>query len=142
MPDAVVDSNVVVGARLKRDQWHERGKAIVGAIDAGELPQGRVTGYCLPEILVPIQKRGGDAPALATLEFLTESRGFELEHTAREDFTRGLAIYRREDAIEVVDCITVAYMQRLGLEYIYSFDDDFDRFEDVTRLETADNPFA
>lgn len=42
----------------------------------------------------------------------------------------------------MVDCITVAYMQRLGLEYIYSFDDDFDRFEDVTRLETADNPFA
>ena len=142
MPDAVVDSNVVLGARLQRDQWHERGAAIVGAMDAGDLPRGRVMTYGVVEILTPIEKRAGDEPARATLEFLTESRGFEIEHTTRDDFVRGSAIYRREADIEVVDCITVACMQRLGLEYIYSFDDDFDRFDDITRLSTADDPFA
>ena len=32
-------------------------------------------------------------------------------------------------------------MQREDIEYIYSFDDDFDVFDDVTRLTTAANPF-
>lgn len=35
----------------------------------------------------------------------------------------------------------VAYMQRTDLEYVYSFDDDFDWFEEITRLATADDPF-
>lgn len=142
MPDVLLDSNVVVGARLERDQWHDPGKAIVGAMDAGDLPRGRVTDYNLPEVLNPIEKHGGDAAARDTLEFITESRGVELQPTTRDDLTRGLAIYRREDDIEVVDCIMVAYMQRVGLEYVYSFDDDFDRFEEITRLDAAENPFS
>lgn len=35
-----------------------------------------------------------------------------------------------------------AYMLSEGLEYIYSFDDDFDAIEGITRLDTAVNPFA
>jgi hypothetical protein len=34
------------------------------------------------------------------------------------------------------------YMQREGIEYLYSFDDDFDALGGITRLETPDNPFA
>lgn len=142
MPDALLDSNVVVGARLKRDQWHDPGTAIVGAMDAGELPRGRITNYNLPEILTPIESHAGDQPARDTLEFITESRGVELQPATRDDLTRGLAIYRREAGVEVVDCIMVAHMQRVGLEYVYSFDDDFDRFEEITRLDAAENPFS
>lgn len=132
MPDVVVDSNVVVGARLRRDQWHHPGNELVGAIDAGDLPRGRVTTHGLAEILTPIEKHADDAPAIATLELIVESRGFDLVYPTREDTTRGLAIYRREDDIEVVDCFTVSYMERVGLEFIYSFDDDFDRFDAIT----------
>lgn len=109
---------------------------------ASQLPSGHVNFYALAEVLTPIERRAGGGPALETLEFLTESRGFELVHTAREDVTRGLAIYRREDDIEMVDCFTVAYMRREGLEYIHSFDGDFDSIENVTRLDTPDDPFA
>jgi predicted nucleic acid-binding protein len=142
MTDVVVDSNVVVGARMQRDQWHDAGRAIVSGIDAGDLPRGRLTYFCLPEVLTPIEKRAGDGPARETLAFLIESRGFDLVYVAREDVTKGLAIYRREDGIEVVDCFTVAYMQRLGIEFVYSFDDDFDRFDGITRIVSADDPFA
>ena len=30
-------------------------------------------------------------------------------------------------------------MEREGIEYLYSFDDDFDALDGVTRLDTADN---
>jgi len=33
--------------------------------------------------------------------------------------------------------IIVAYVKRTDIEYTYSFDDDFDRFDDITRLTTA-----
>jgi predicted nucleic acid-binding protein len=32
-------------------------------------------------------------------------------------------------------------MRREGIEYLYSFDDDFDAIEDLSRLETVTNPF-
>ncbi|ERH02362.1 MAG: hypothetical protein J07HN6_00394 [Halonotius sp. J07HN6] len=33
-------------------------------------------------------------------------------------------------------------MHRTDIEYIYSFDDDFDAVSDITRLATATNPFS
>jgi predicted nucleic acid-binding protein len=32
-------------------------------------------------------------------------------------------------------------MERVHIEYLYSFDGDFDLIDSITRLETADNPF-
>jgi predicted nucleic acid-binding protein len=142
MQEAIVDSNVVFGARMKRDQYHEQAKPLVEAMDEGNLPQGIVTNYGLPEILNPIQKKAGDVPAKETLQFLTESGGFRIRHLAQADFTRGRALYKRTEEVEITDTITVAYMQRQGLEYIYSFDDDFDEFDDITRLNSDENPFA
>jgi predicted nucleic acid-binding protein len=142
MQEAIVDSNVVFGARMKRDQYHEQAKPLVESMDEGNLPRGVVTNYGLPEILNPIQKKAGDAPAKETLQFLTESGGFRIRHLAQEDFTRGRALYKRTEDVEITDTITVAYMQRQGLEYIYSFDDDFDEFDDITRLNSDENPFA
>jgi predicted nucleic acid-binding protein len=142
MPDALVDANVVFGARSARDQYHDPAAEIVAAMDRGDLPRGQVTNYTLPEILNPILKRAGYDRAIETLDFLTESGGFRVRHLAQDDFTRGRALFRRETGVEITDTILVAYMRRTGLEYIYSFDDDFDRFENITRLTTADNPFA
>jgi len=34
-----------------------------------------------------------------------------------------------------------SYMDRKDIEYLYSFDDDFDALSGITRLETPDNPF-
>jgi predicted nucleic acid-binding protein len=39
------------------------------------------------------------------------------------------------------DATIAAYMEREGIEYLYSFDDDFDAIESITRLESSDNPF-
>ncbi|MFB6087821.1 MAG: type II toxin-antitoxin system VapC family toxin [Haloarculaceae archaeon] len=141
MAEAVVDSNVVFAARNSRDQYHDRGSRIITAMDAGELPRGRVTNYMLPEILNPISKRGGHGHAVETLEFLTESRGFRIRQTSQEDFERGRVLFQRTEGVEITDAITVAHMRRTDTTHIYSFDDDFDRFDDLTRLTTDDDPF-
>lgn len=110
MPEALVDANVVFAFRSARDQYHGPATDIVEAMDRGDLPQGVVTNYTLPEILNPILKRAGYDRAVETLDFLTESAGFRIRHLAQEDFTRGQALFRRVDAVETTDAVLVAYM--------------------------------
>jgi predicted nucleic acid-binding protein len=141
MPEALVDANVVFAFRSARDQYHEPATEIVEAMDRGDLPRGLVTNYTLPEILNPIAKLAGGDAAVETLDFLLESAGLRLRHLAQEDFSRGQAVFRRHDDLEITDAILVAYMRRTETDVIYSFDDDFDRFEDVTRLTVAVDPF-
>lgn len=139
MREAVVDSNVLFAFRSARDQYHERATAIVDEMDSGDLPRGVVTNYTLPEVLNPILKRAGHEHAVDTLAFLTESRGFRIRQLSDEDLRRGQALFREQTGVEITDAILVAYMRRVGCETIYSFDDDFDRFDDVTRLTTPDD---
>jgi len=141
MAEALVDSNVVLAYRNSRDQYHDRATPIVEGMDAGELPRGVVTNYAIPEILNPIAKLAGHDRAVETFDFLTESRGFRVRQVAQEDFERGRSLFRRKGGLEITDAILVAHMRRTDTEFIYSFDDDFDRLDGVTRLTTADNPF-
>jgi len=141
MPDAVVDSNVLFAFRSRHDQWHDPATAIVRGMDRGALPRGLVTNYTLPEVLNPIAKAATHDRAVETLDFLTESGGFELRHLAAADLRRGRALFRREEGIEITDAIIVAFMRRTDTGFVYSFDDDFDRFDGVTRLDSAVDPF-
>lgn len=142
MAEVLIDANVVYGFRMARDQWHDPATQIIEAIDDGELPRGRVTNATLPEILSPIQKRAGHDHAVATLEFLERSAGFRVRSLTQSDFARGCALFRQSEGVELPDAIAVAHMRRAGVEYLYSFDDDFDRFDGITRLNTAINPFG
>lgn len=141
MGAALVDANVLFAFRSANDQYHEPATAIVRAMDAGELPRGVVTNYTLPEILNPITKRAGHDHAVDTLEFLERSGGFEIRHLANEDLARGRSIFREQSGIEITDAILAAHMLRTETEYIYSFDDDFDRFDHLARLTSPENPF-
>lgn len=142
MAEVLIDANVVYGFRMPRDQWHDQASRIVQSMDSGELPRGRVTNATLSEILSPIQKRVGHGPAVATLEFLEQSAGFRVRYLAQSDFVRGRELFRQSTGVEFADAMTVAHMRRSGIEYVYSFDDDFDRFDGVTRLTAPVNPFG
>ncbi|KZN24595.1 twitching motility protein PilT [Haladaptatus sp. R4] len=140
--EALVDANVLLGWRSKRDQWHDEAKPIVEAIDRGDLPRGVVTSPNLMETITPIQHRAGGKEGVKVLNAITKSGGFRIRHIAQEDFDRAQALIRRYPDVELPDLTTVAHMQRTDIEYIYSFDDDLDRFEEITRLTTATNPYS
>lgn len=142
MAEVLVDANVVFGFRMPRDQWHDPATRIVEAMDDGQLPRGRVTNATLSEILSPIQKRAGHDQAVDTLEFLERSAGFRVRYLSQADFARGRVLFQQFEGVELPDAMAVAHMRRTGVEYVYSFDDDFDRFDGVTRLNVATNPFG
>ena len=142
MRSVFLDSNVLIAARLARDENHEQARTITDALDDGSLPTCRVPGDVLQEVLNYVTARCRHGDAVDTLDAVLESRGFELHHTTSHDFRIGRSLFRRYRGLSLTDAMVVATMQRTGARYLYSFDDDFDAIEGIARLTTPSNPFA
>jgi predicted nucleic acid-binding protein len=89
MSRVVVDANVLIAARLARDQNHDRGAAIANGIDQGGLPTAYLLSDVLEEVLNYLQARTRHPVAAETLDALIESSGFELVYTSKSDFDTG-----------------------------------------------------
>ncbi|MXY46091.1 MAG: type II toxin-antitoxin system VapC family toxin [Chloroflexi bacterium] len=50
-------------------------------------------------------------------------------------YIRALDIYVSHPQLDFEDAIAVSYMERIGLTQIVSYDRDFDRIEDIERIE-------
>lgn len=142
MAATLLDSNVLIGARIAADQHHERGHAITTGIDGGALPTGRIPDEVLSEVLDYLHTRAGNEAAIETLDAIQASVDLEVDGTTKTDFDAGRSLFRRYEGLSFTDAVIVAYMRRTGIEYLYSFDDDFDAVDGITRLGTATNPFA
>ncbi|WP_158055617.1 type II toxin-antitoxin system VapC family toxin [Halorussus halophilus] len=142
MAVSVIDSNILIDYKnTGLGERHERAETIVQAIDSGTLPTGRVTNYVLVETLNWIHERHRHDIAVDLRQRLSNSAGFELVHSAQKDFHHAVELFETYDNLAFGDATIAAYMERENIEYLYSFDDDFDVLDNVTRLEVADNPF-
>jgi len=141
MTGALLDTNVLFASASARDEYHERGRTIVRAIDHGDLPEVVVTNYVAAETLNLAREKLGPETANGILDRLVEGAHFAVEHAPQTDFTAAQTVFRRYPALSFVDATLVAYVQRENVEFLYSFDDDFDAVDGVTRLDAATNPF-
>jgi len=141
MAAAVVDTGVLIGMVDVDDEHHDVAMEIVRGMDHDDLPTGRVTNYIMLETLNWIHNRKRHVKAVETYERLNQSAGFEILHAAQKDFQRAIDLFQTYDRLSFGDATIAAYMQREGIEYLYSLDDDFDVLKHITRLDTADNPF-
>jgi len=141
MPVALIDTNVLFASASARDDYHNRAREIVRGIDHGDLPDVIVTNYVVAETLNLTGEKLGPDAANQMLDRLIEGAHFEIDHAPKTDFNAAQALFRRYGEISFVDSTIAAYMEREGIEYLYSLDDDFDALDGVTRLDTADNPF-
>lgn len=142
MASVLLDATVVIAFADTDDEDHERGREIVRAVDLGDLPDGVVTNDALLEILNFVHDRQGQAKAVELLDRLVEGAHFRLPYNPKENYGVGRSLFRRYGGLSFGDAMQVAYMQGEDLEYIYSFDDDFDAVDGIVRLATAENPFV
>lgn len=141
MPVAAVDTNGIIGMADTDDQHHADAIDILHGIDHDELPTVRLTNYAVLESLNWIHTRHRHEKAVETYQRLDRSAGFEIVHAAQKDFAGAVDLFERRDDLSFGDATLAAFMERENIEYLYSFDDDFDRFDHVTRLDRAVNPF-
>lgn len=141
MAVAIVDTGVLIAMADVDDHHHHTAMEIVGGMDRGELPTGRVTNYVLLETLNWIHARKRQGTAVDLHHRLNQSGGFEIHHAAQADFAAASELFETYDGLAFGDATIVAYMQREGIDYLYSFDDDFDAVDGIRRLASPENPF-
>lgn len=105
-------------------------------------PRDHVTNYVVAEVMNTLHSKHSQQHALEHYDRLGESAGFEIIQCAGKDFTRALDFFETREELSFVDATIAAYVERREFEFLYSFDDEFDALDRVTRLETPDNPFA
>lgn len=66
------------------------------------------------------------------LQLLLEIKNVQLPY--RGVYLRALSLYSQH-AVDFEDCLTVAHLERQKNSRLYSYDRDFDRFDQITRLE-------
>ena len=141
MAVAVIDTNVLVARVSSRDANHDAATAIIDAADHGDLPTMRVTNYVLTETLNYLHERKQHRVAVEFYNRLTETAGFELVHVPKAVFSSAVELFERYNGLSFGDATIGAYMHREEIEYLYSFDDDFDAVDGITRFETGTNPY-
>ena len=141
MAVALLDTNVLFASASERDEFHSRSREIIRGVDHGALPDVVVTNYVVAETLNLTREKLGPDAANELLDRLLRGAHFQVDHAPKADFNAAQAIFRQYNELSFVDSAIVAYMRRTDIEYLYSFDDGFDAVADISRLETADNPF-
>ncbi|PSQ21922.1 VapC toxin family PIN domain ribonuclease [Halobacteriales archaeon QS_9_67_17] len=142
MAVAFLDSNVLIGAANSRDQHHEAALEILRTVDSGELPSVRLTNYVVSEAVGYIHTRQSHATAIELYDRLKTGSAFEFVLSPKSTFFSAEERFRTHEQLSFVDATLVADMARDGVEYIYSFDDDFDGIDGISRLAVPENPFA
>lgn len=142
MARALVDTTVLYAAADASDEWHDRGISILKGIDDGELPEGIVLGFVLAETINGLTARVSNTAATDFLDRVDANEQFHVERLSAAAFATGKAYFRSDNRLSLVDAFVVAHARGQGIEFVYSFDDDFDGRDGVTRLSTSDNPFT
>ena len=141
----MVDSNVLVGAVVEKDQHHDEAKPIFDGINEGRLTKAYVTEYVLAEVLNTLTSEFGKSQFNRTKEFvgyIRKSDEFRLAGVDSSLFNKALTDkFLRYPNLSLVDAIIVEFMISYSVECLYSFDDDFDPFDDIFRLKTDTQPY-
>lgn len=141
MPRAVLDTTVLFAAAYRRDSVHDAALPILRGVDDGSLPEAVVLDYVLAETLNGLVTHAGHDAAVDLLDRVEENARFHIDSLSADALATGKALFRQHEPLSFVDACITAYMQTEGLGYLYAFDTDFDTAEDVSRLDTATDPY-
>jgi len=140
-PLVVCDTTVLYAAGNQNAQRHERGFEIINGADGGELPVIRIPDAVLIETMNGLTRDVGHETAVTVLERLQVGSQFDLVREPRTVWDTGIDLFVQVERLALADALIVAGARHSGIEYLYSFDDDFDGLDGITRLNAAANPF-
>jgi len=142
MARALVDTTVLYAAANRRASRHSVALDIVRSADREALPELLIPD---PILIETINGLTTDVRHGTAVEFLTRLRSgsqFDIQREPNAIWNAALEAFKQIDRLSLADAILVASARHHSIEYLYSFDDDFDGFDSFTRLVTADNPFS
>lgn len=123
------DSSYFIAIADRRDQWHKRAVKISKNVDTELL----VTNLVVAESVTVVGARGGGKAGLAVYEYISDN--CEVVFVTRDMLEDAMDIYLKYDGtLSVADAVTVLVMKKRGIKEILSFNSDFDKVENITRI--------
>lgn len=141
----LLDTTVLVGAWLERDDLHVSSAAAMRHALAGGWGPLYISDYILDEAVTLTRSRTGDhrkADRLAgyLLGEAPHPGRFQLARVGPGDFAQARAIFHRygDHALSFTDCTSIALVRALGLGGVVSHDRGFDGI--VRRIDPSESP--
>lgn len=141
MARALVDTSILFAAAYSHDSYHEEALPILRGLDDGSLPEAIVPDYVLAETMNGLLTKVGHDAAVDLLDRIERNARFHVQRLSNDAFATAKSRFRRHPALSLVDACLLSHGDKADLAFLYSFDDDFDRFDTVSRLATPTNPY-
>lgn len=141
MASAAVDTTVLYAAGNANAQRHDSALSIVRGADSGDLPELRVPDPILVETINGLTRDVGHATAIDVLDRLRSGASFEVTREPTAVWSTGIELFERMERLSLADGLLVASARHVDCQYVYSFDDDFDGIDGLTRLDSSADPF-
>jgi hypothetical protein len=130
-----IDSVVWIGAKLRRDQWHDRSAIIINKFLNKEIEIAYVTDYIVLETINFLLRKTGFDVAFETLDLFINHERIRIINVDKGLFRRACEIFTRFPGLSLTDASIVVAMEKLEITRLYSFDGGFDRVGWIERLE-------
>jgi len=129
-----IDSVVLIGAKLKRDKWHDKSIVILTKFLNKEITIAHVTEYVVLETVNYLLRKAGFEVALETLNLFRIHERIKVINVDERLYTRTCEIFMHYPGLSLTDASIVAAMEKVGVKALYSFDGGFDELDWVERL--------
>ena len=130
-----IDSGIWIGAKLKRDRWHDQSVSIINKFLNKEIKIVYVTDYIVLESVNFLLRKAGFETALETLNLFLVHERLKIINVDEQLFKRASEILMSFPGLSLTDASIAITMEKLGMRKLYSFDGGFDRIEWIERLE-------
>ena len=129
-----VDSVVWIGAKLKRDQWHDKSIPIINKFRNKEINIVYVTDYIVLESVNFLLRKAGFEVASETLNLFRIHERIKIINVDGGLFERSCEIFTKYSGLSITDASIIAAMEKVGTKKLYSFDGGFDKIKWVERM--------
>ncbi len=131
---AVIDTPIWIGSKSERDQYNKPSIKIINAFLEGKIKKVYLTNYILVELVNFLLKKLGYDFALDVLESIKSSDKIEIIFIDEIMDIEINNIFRKYKRLSTTDCSIIYIMQKEKINYLFSFDSNFDSVKGIIRL--------
>ncbi len=126
----IVDSCYFIALADTRDQWHQQAVDLKDYVEQNEI---LVTNLIISEVLTEIGRRKGGKEGNTLYNYFKDN--CTIIFPTEDDFDCAENIYLTYDGeLSIPDSLSIHYMNQHSIKKIVSFDSDFDKIKNITRI--------
>ncbi|EKQ51543.1 MAG: putative nucleic acid-binding protein [Methanobacterium sp. Maddingley MBC34] len=125
-----IDASFFIAASIRKDQWHQRLQDILPEVTK----QDKVTSiFVLSEAVTMVGSLAGGKKGTLLYNYIMDNH--EVKYVDKELSSRAMNIFLQYDGmLSFADSLSLELMKQSQIDYIASFDSDFDKVKGIVRV--------